>query len=312
MPVLAFPGIGLTGATVHQLVTDADLQVKTQHALHKRFGTSMLLSAMDLSAEAEEFGATVLFSDDEIPTVTGRLVTDPAGMDQLSVPRVGGKRTAVYLETVRQLVKSGIPVLGGMIGPFSLAGRLYGVSEALLETAMDPATMHTLIGKATSFLTAYAREFKNAGAWGVIVAEPTAGLLSPPALAQFSSPYIRRLVDEVADDNFDIVVHNCGARIAHLKAILQSGAQIYHFGKPMDVVAALGQVSHDVVLCGNLDPSEIFVSSTPAEVRAATGSLLKATEGRLNFVISSGCDIPPNAPLTSIEAFFAAVEATRN
>lgn len=311
MPVLSFPGTMLTGATVRQLVTNADIQVKTQQALHERFGTSMLLSAMDLSAEAEEFGAMVLLSDDEIPTVTGRLLTDATGVAGLKIPRVGGKRTAVYLETVRQLVPSGLPVLGGMIGPFSLAGRLFGVSEALLETAVDPETMHALVKTATGFLVEYAREFKKAGAWGVIIAEPTAGLLSPPSLEQFSSPYVRRIVDEVADENFDIVLHNCGARIAHLKAILQAGTQIYHFGKPMDILAALGQVSHDVVLCGNLDPSEVFVSFAPSEVRAAAGTLLKATEGRRNYVISSGCDIPPNAQLANIEAFFNAVTASR-
>jgi uroporphyrinogen decarboxylase len=250
-------------------------------------------------------------TDQEIPSVTGRLVTDRSGIDRLPVPAVGGKRTAVYLDTVRRLVSvaDGVPVLGGMIGPFSLAGRLFGVSEALLETAMDPHSMHALITKATAFLTAYAAEFKKAGAWGLIVAEPTAGLMSPAATAEFSSPYVRQIIDAVADDQFEIILHNCGARRGHLKASLQSGARILHFGKPMDIVEALAEVSHDIVLCGNLDPSEVFVGSTPAEVRAAAGALLAATAGRRNFVISSGCDVPPNAPLANIEAFFRAVDA---
>ncbi len=311
MPVLSFPGGQLAGRSVREMVTDPAAQVEVQQALHRKYGTAFLLSAMDLSAEAEEFGASILLSDDEIPSVTGRRVTDRAGIDQLRVPAVGGKRTAVYLETVRRLVAAspGVPVLGGMIGPFSLAGRLFGVSEALLETAVDAETMHALIDKATTFLLAYAAEFKKAGAWGVIVAEPTAGLMSPPAAAEFSSPYVRRIIESVTDDRFEIILHNCGARLPHLKASLQSGARILHFGKPMDIVAALSEVSHDVVLCGNLDPSEVFVGSTPAEVRSATGSLLAATASRRNFVISSGCDVPPNATPANIEAFFKAVEA---
>lgn len=311
MPILSFPGAQLAGRTVRSIVTDPAVQTEVQLTLHQRFETSFLLSAMDLSAEAEEFGASILLSDDEIPSVTGRLVTDRAGVDGLIVPPVGGHRTAVYLETVRRLVASspGVPVLGGMIGPFSLAGRLFGVSESLLETAMDPGTMHVLLDRTTAFLTAYAAEFKKAGAWGLIMAEPTAGLMSPAAAAEFSSPYVRRIIEAVADEQCDIILHNCGARLAHLKAGLQSGARILHFGKPMDIVAALAEVSHDVVLCGNLDPSEVFVGSTPAEVRAAAGGLLNATATRRNFVISSGCDIPPNAPMANIEAFFRAVDA---
>jgi len=310
MPILSFPGGQLAGRSVRDMVHNADAQVRVQEALHRRFGTLFSLSAMDLSVEAEEFGASILFSDTEIPSVTGRRVTDDPTVRDLPIPTVGGKRTGVYLETVRRLValSAETPVLGGMIGPFSLAGRLFGVSEALLETAVSPPTMHALIEKATVFLIAYAGEFKKAGAWGVIVAEPTAGLMSPASAAEFSSPYIRRIVEATTDERFEIVLHNCGARIGHLKATLQSGARICHFGKPMDILAALAEVSHDVVLCGNLDPSEVFVGSTPAEVRAATGSLLHATRGRRNFVISSGCDVPPNATLANIEAFFKAVE----
>lgn len=34
--------------------------------------------------------------------------------------------------------------------------------------------------------------------------------------------------------------------------------------------------------------------------------LLDALEGRRTFVISSGCDIPPDAPLANLDAFFEA------
>ena len=159
---------------------------------------------MDLSAEAEEFGATILLTDDEIPSVTGRRVTDRAGVDQLRCPRRRGETYGGLSRDRSRLVAAspGVPVLGGMIGPFSLAGRLFGVSEALLETAVDAETMHALIDKATTFLLAYAAEFKKAGAWGVIVAEPTAGLMSPAAAAEFSSPYVRRIIEAVTDEQF--------------------------------------------------------------------------------------------------------------
>ena len=68
--------------------------------------------------EAEAFGSELMSSDDEPPTVVGRRVTS--------------------LDAARRLkTLPGQPlVLAGMIGPFSLAGRLYGVSESL-ELTMD-------------------------------------------------------------------------------------------------------------------------------------------------------------------------------
>jgi len=52
----------------------------------------------------------------------------------------------------------------------------------------------------------------------------------------------------------------------------------------------------------------IFKSATPDAVRSATLELLNATSDYPNFVISSGCDVPPNTPQANIEAFYEALE----
>jgi uroporphyrinogen decarboxylase len=308
MPIVTFPGARLAHTTVREMVTDPAKQFAAEEALHTQFQTPFVMSAMDLSVEAEAFGATIQMADWEVPTVIGRHVMDVDSIGSLTVPQVGAMRTQVYLETVRRL-RSTITdahVLGGMIGPFSLAGRLYGVSEALAETIGEPAMMHTLLEKTTTFLTAYARAFKDAGAHGVIIAEPTAGLLSPGSMLQFCTPYIRQIASAVNDQNFQVILHNCAATLAHLKAKLDTGVRILHFGQPMDIVAALGQVPEDVVLCGNLDPSAVFVNGTVAEVRLKTRKLLEATAPYKNFVISSGCDVPAQAPMQNIWTFLTA------
>ncbi len=63
-----------------------------------------------------------------------------------------------------------------------------------------------------------------------------------------------------------------------------------------------------IIISGNLDPSATFVSGTAESVFRETMELLKATEKYSNFIISSGCDIPPNAKLENVDAFFKAVE----
>jgi uroporphyrinogen decarboxylase len=65
-------------------------------------------------------------------------------------------------------------------------------------------------------------------------------------------------------------------------------------------------VPADTVLCGNLDPSEVFVNGTIPEVRMKTQLLLEQTSQFKNFVISSGCDIPAQAPLQNLFTFFTA------
>jgi uroporphyrinogen decarboxylase len=311
LPISMYPGLALTGAKVSDIVTNPQAQLAAQAALRERYHSPFALSAMDLSAEAEAFGCTIAVSDSEVPTVTGRLITNQAEADQLAVPLPGDKRTGVYLETVRLLRKMpGAPfVFAGCIGPFSLAARLVGVSEAMELTIAEPDLMHALVDKSATFLTKYIHAFRLAGAHGIIMAEPAAGLLSPRGLSTYSSAYIKRIAAAVNDESFSIVLHNCAAKTLHLPAILETGLKAFHFGAPMDMAAALGKVSSDVMLCGNLDPAGVFVQMPPAAVTAKAAELLAATAAHKNFVISSGCDLPPNAPLASLDAFYEALKS---
>ena len=179
-----------------------------------------------------------------------------------------------------------------------------GVTEAFGLTITDPGLLHELIHKCARFLEAYVRAFVSAGADGVIMAEPSAGLLSPGAVSAFSSSYIRRIVEATRPLSF--VLHNCAARMVHLPAILESGARILHFGAPMDLPAALGKVDEDVIVCGNLDPAGVFCQPSPIAVAEQTAKLLGSTAAFRNHVVSSGCDLPPQVPLANLDAFFTA------
>lgn len=311
LPIATYPALALTGAKVSDIVTNPYAQFEAQAALRSRHGSPFALSAMDLSAEAEAFGSTIVMSDAEIPTITGRRVTNLEEAERLDVPQPGDKRTAVYLEAVRLL--SRLPdrpfVFAGCIGPFSLAARLVGVSEAMELTVTEPALMRALLEKSATFLTGYLKAFREAGAHGIIMAEPAAGLLSPRSLSAFSSTYIRHIAAGACDDRFSILLHNCAAKFLHLPAIQETGLTAFHFGAPMDIVGALGKVSPEVVLCGNLDPSGLLCALPSDEVKAGTTALLAATAQHPNFVLSSGCDIPPNAPLASLDDFYEALNA---
>lgn len=310
LPIATYPGLALTGATVRAAVNDPQVQFDAVAALHERYPTPFALSAMDLSAEAEAFGCTLHISDNEIPSVTGRLVTNLEQARKLPVPQPGDRRTAVYLETVRRLkqLPSRPLVLGGCIGPFSLASRLVGVSEALELTLAEPDLIQVVLEKSAEFLTAYARAFKAAGADGLIMAEPAAGLLSPRGLSAYSSIFVKRIAAAVEDGHFALILHNCAARLLHLPAILETGLNSFHFGAPMDLPAALSKVGPEVVLCGNLDPAGVFCQLAPVEVTARAADLLARTAAHRNYVLSSGCDVPASAPLASLDAFYAALK----
>ena len=70
----------------------------------------------------------------------------------------------------------------------------------------------------------------------------------------------------------------------------------------------LPQIPADRVCMGNVDPAGEFRNGTPESIREATLRVMGACCQYPNFVISSGCDIPPMSAWKNIDAFFAAVQ----
>ncbi len=306
IPIMTHPGIEYIGRSVKEAVTDGHIHFEAIRALEERFPAAACTTIMDLTVEAEAFGAEVFFPENEIPTVTGRLVYDQASVEQLPIPDLSKGRIPQFL-LANELAAEYImdkPVLGGCIGPFSLAGRLFDLSEFMMACYCEPDIARTLLSKCANFLQQYCLEMKKQGIQGVIIAEPAAGLLSGEGCGEFSSDYIRPIVEAVQDEHFIVVLHNCGNTGHCTDAMLATGAAGYHFGNKMDMGLALEQCPSDTLVMGNLDPVGLFMSASSQEMGTAVKQLLEQANGHPNFVLSSGCDIPPHIPQANIQAFY--------
>ncbi|MBQ8732217.1 MAG: uroporphyrinogen decarboxylase family protein [Oscillospiraceae bacterium] len=311
MPILSFPGIQLLGCTVQEMISSSENQAEGMRLIAQRTPSLASVSLMDLSVEAEAFGSEIIFSEDEVPTVTGHIVSTEEEAEALRVPEVGEKRTGLYIESIRKASEriTDRPVFAGIIGSFSLAGRLVDVTEALVYCYTEPDMLKTVLEKATAFLIEYAKGYKAAGANGVVIAEPLAGLLSPDLAAEFSEPYIRKIVEAVQDESFLVIYHNCGnSAIQIIESILRTGAAAYHFGNAIDMKEMMSHIPANIIAMGNIDPAGQFRNGTPESIAAEVNRLLEECGEYQNFVISSGCDIPPLASWENIDAYYAAID----
>lgn len=311
MPVLSFPGVQLMGITVKDLIQSSDYQAQAMKLVADRTPAAASVSLMDLSVEAECFGATIHVSDDEVPTVTGAVVDSEEAAQALQVPEVGACRTGIYIEAIRKAAGmiTDRPVFAGVIGPYSLAGRLMDVTEIMYTCYDEPETVHTVLEKVTEFLIKYCQAYKEAGANGVVLAEPLAGLLSPALAGEFSCAYVKKIVDAVQSDDFIVIYHNCGNAVNRMvKEVVSAGCAAYHFGNAVKMEEMMAQMPADIPAMGNVDPAGQFRNGTPESIREETLAIMNACCKYPNFVISSGCDIPPASKWENIDAFFKAVD----
>ena len=310
LPILSFPAAQKLGVSVKELVNSSELQAMAIETIAHATDTIAAISLMDLSVEAEAFGAKVKFATDEVPAIIGQLVSDEDAADALETPTLDKGRASVFVDAIRIAVEkiNDKPVLAGMIGPLSLTGRLMDVTEIMYLCYDEPQTVHKVLGKATSYLIEYAKAFKAVGASGIMMAEPLAGIMSPSMAMEFSVPYVKQIIDAVQDEGFSVIYHNCGNAVLNMAdEIFSQGAAAYHFGNAIEMERMLEKAPADIICMGNIDPVTQFAEGSPDSMTAAVRDLFDRCAGHANFVISSGCDIPHHASWDNIDAFFSAV-----
>lgn len=308
MPIMTHPGIELIGKKVIDAVKDGQTHYEAVMALRKRFPQSVASTTiMDLSVEAEAFGANIVFDDNEVPTVSGRMLESAAAVEALQIPSLDTKRVPEYLKANRlAAAELDVPLFGGCIGPFSLAGRLYDMTELMMAMYIEPDTANLLLDKCTQFILEYCKQIKASGSAGVVMAEPAAGLLSNDDCQAYSSRFIKTIVDAVQDDNFVVMLHNCGNTGQCTKAMIETGAAALHFGNAIDMAQVLEEVPADIAVSGNINPVEIMKFGTPQQVEDVAKQLIKLADKHNNFILSTGCDVPPETPFENIESLFNA------
>lgn len=309
MPIMTHPGIEYVGKRVVDAVTDGNVHFSAIEAIVNKFDMAACTVIMDLTVEAEAFGSKIEFAENELPHVLERLVRNEEEVKQLRVPDLKAGRLPEYLKANRLAVRTFTdrPVFAGCIGPFSLAGRLYDMSEIMVAIYIEPDTITALLEKCTAFLLRYCEELKRTGVTGVIMAEPAAGLLSDEDCQTYSTKYVRQVVEALQDDTFTIILHNCGNTGQCTQAMVDSGAAALHFGNAIDMRQALQACPTDVLVMGNLDPVGILKQSTPEVVYQKTLELLEQTASAKNYVLSTGCDVPM-VPEANIQAFYRALD----
>jgi uroporphyrinogen decarboxylase len=321
LPVMTHPGIELNGHTVREAVSNGRIHYEAVMTLTKRYPSVAAATIMDLTTEAEAFGAEIAFSDEAVPAVVGHLLNTVEDIDRLQIPSLSAGRIPQYLKANLLAAQSmnSLPPLGevgggsrplfaGCIGPFSLAGRLYDMSDIMMLIYENPDAAHTLLAKCTQFIEKYCQALKLTGANGVMMAEPAAGLMSNDDCQAFSSAYVKYIVERVQDEHFIVILHNCGNTGQCTKAMVSTGAAAYHFGNKCRMEEVIRDVPPTALAMGNIDPVSIFKDGMPFQMRQTVTDLLTQMKPYPNFVLSSGCDTPPHTSLANVDAFFEALD----
>ncbi|WP_319559567.1 uroporphyrinogen decarboxylase family protein [Marispirochaeta sp.] len=309
-PLLGYPGVHLNKSSIKGNVFDAAVQIETLLALDRRFGQDILFTFMDLTAEAHAFGAPVIYREMESPSVAEHILHTREGLEQLENRfSLQDERLQVYIDTVRGLRDSGAPkpIAAYVSGPFTLAGLLMGANDIALNTVLEPEFVSSAVQCAAGAIRSYAGALKKAGADIIVILEPTAVMLSPEMFWDFSGVWTERLIGDL--DSFS-VLHICGNTEHLIPGMCKTGATALSLDSAVDLPSVAPDIPKETAIIGNIDPVGVMCQKDPGEVRERVLDLRRSMRDYYNFILSTGCDLPPETPAENISAFMEAGKAS--
>ena len=114
MPIMTHPGIEMIGKTVRDAVTDGQVHYNAIKALSEKYPTAAATVIMDLTVEAEAFGAEIVFPENEVPSVVGRLLANEEDIEKLNIPALNKGQFAfvpvnIFLQKITDAAKDVYP-----------------------------------------------------------------------------------------------------------------------------------------------------------------------------------------------------------
>lgn len=233
--------------------------------------------------------------------------------DQPKIPDefVAKGRIPAILEAIKILkreVGDKAVVMGSIVGPFSVAANLVGISALLKASLKKPDSIVPYIEAATETAIQYANAVIEAGADVIVIEDMMASLdmISPRTYRALAAPYERRVIAAVAK-RVPVIVHICGKLDQVMTDIAATGADAISVESAVDIPAARQKFDEAGIrtpILGAVHPIKALLEGTPEDVASA---VKKSVEDGAALV-SPDCSVAPNTPLKNLMTMVEATE----
>jgi [methyl-Co(III) methanol-specific corrinoid protein]:coenzyme M methyltransferase len=286
-------------------LTDAALMARLALGAHAILGFDAVRVPFCQTTEAEALGCALKgVTDDNVPSVRPHpayKLGDPFPVpdDFLSRGRIPATVEAVKI--LKREVGNRAAVIGGVIGPFSLAASILGTTTALKESWVRPHNLRPMLEASAEAARRLAAEMVAAGADIICVEDmlATTDMISPKTFNSLILSYEKELFGSIS---VPTVLHICGDVTPIAEDMAATGATALSYEPKSDTATMRQKVGPDVVLVCGADAATTLFNGTPEQVEAVCLASLEAGAD----VVAAGCAIAPGTPTENLRAMVTA------
>ena len=315
-PQITYTTARLLGIKFSEAMRDANVLAKALIAGYTAFGYDGVYVGWESSfnAIAETMGCKLREYNDSLPSVSEPVIKDESDLGRVKVPnpQTDG-RLPIHIDALKMVseqVGREAAVFSYTPGPLTLAGILRGTEKLLIELLTNKKFVHEILKVAASACMQFALAKLDAGAEVIVVGDPTSSssVISPKAFEEFSYPHLNAILSSIRKHGGTPSLHICGNTKPILKQMSETGAEVLELDSVVDLAAAKRTIGRTICLQGNIDPTRTLMMGSPKDVSTEARKCIDAAGEGGGFILSSGCEIPLDAPHENVKSM---VEAAR-
>ncbi len=278
--------------------SDALKMAELTYALHEAGGFENYGVPFCLTVEAEAMGAQVNMGNLNCePHVVDPLLLSSEQIDMLKPLQIDSGRVKIVLEAIEILREkdTGVPIIGNLGGPVSVAGTLLDMSILLRELRKKPESVEKLLDFISDNLIVFGKAQIAAGADAVCISEPsgTGEILGPKHFERYAVKYINKVLDAL--DASVKMVHICG----HLRSVYHALPQIHCDVFSFDAMVPIREIKEhmpDRALMGNVNTHALWTMPPEKIVTLVKFALQNGID-----ILAPACGLPITTPLLNIQ-----------
>jgi uroporphyrinogen decarboxylase len=300
------------GLTLREYRQSGATVAECQLAARAAYGHDAVFAIMDLNVEAEAMGARLNDPADAYADIMEHPIARAADVGKLELPNPekDGRMPEILraCKVLRKEVREDFPVVGGVLGPVTLASQLVGLENFLFGFHDDPEATEALLDFATSVVMAFGLAQLRAGAHLPLVLDPAASpaVLPHKLFRRYAAPGLQRIFHEFSQNdaiaNWILITGDISPILTDLPSTGANLVNLDYCVSPAAARAALPRMA----LNGNIAPLA-FVESTPDQIARDAQILVETFKPSGGWILSAGCEIPPEAHPPNIIAMVRAV-----
>lgn len=308
------------GVTYDEWAQDPDLMVKSMVQAQKLIGMDAVCTLIDLSVEAADLGVKMVWPTEDTPhPVYGDPLlksADDYQKVQYVDPRKSRRMTHMvqYTDGLMKEMGKEVAVASFVYGPLGILSMCRSAERLFVDCMKNPDKVHLALETVTQVLEDFIAYIGETGCHAIVLDTLFASgtIMSKDLWNKMEGPYARRLAEAVRKTGALVFIHNCGnniyfdIQIDAMQPAAISFAQMPDDCKtPQEVKEKWGPKT---TLIGHVPPSPDMLLHTPEQIKEACKDLIQAYAPGGGFILSTGCEFPPNGSLLSAIAMMEAAE----